>query len=130
MVGNYITSFIGFMPANDPKVVIYIAIDNAKGITQYGGTVAAPIARNVLLDIIDILNIERQKEGVQKEYNYYDIKYANVPDVVGLTSKEALNLLKQFKVELEGSGDRVIYQSPGALTSLYEGSTIRLLLGK
>ena len=31
MHGNYIVSFIGFMPANDPKVVVYLAIDNPKG---------------------------------------------------------------------------------------------------
>jgi stage V sporulation protein D (sporulation-specific penicillin-binding protein) len=41
MVGNYITSFIGFLPANDPKIVVYVAIDNPKGITAYGGTVPA-----------------------------------------------------------------------------------------
>ena len=41
MVGNYITSFIGFLPADDPQVIVYIAVDNAKGITQYGGTVHA-----------------------------------------------------------------------------------------
>ena len=46
MSGNYITSFIGFLPANDPKFVIYIAIDNAKGITQYGGTVHALLSEN------------------------------------------------------------------------------------
>ena len=41
LVGNYITSFIGFLPADDPKVIVYVAIDNAKGVTQYGGTVHA-----------------------------------------------------------------------------------------
>src|SRR5699024_9522673 len=60
MVGNYITSFMGFMPADDPQVVVYVAVDNAKGVTQYGGTVAAPIVKNVLEDIIDILDIEKR----------------------------------------------------------------------
>ena len=49
MVGNYIVSFIGFLPANDPKVVVYVAIDNPKGIVAYGGTVAVLI----ILKIID-----------------------------------------------------------------------------
>ena len=128
MIGNYITSFIGFMPADDPQVVIYIAIDNAKGITQYGGTVAAPIARNVLLDIIDILKIERREGGIEKEYNYYDEKYALVPSVIGMNIKDAISNLKQFKVEIEGVGDRIIYQAPKALTSIKEGETIRILL--
>ena len=52
MHGNYIVSFIGFMPANDPKVVVYLAIDNPKGVTQYGGTVSAPIVKNILEDAI------------------------------------------------------------------------------
>lgn len=46
MVGNYITSFIGFLPANDPKIIVYVAIDNPKGITAYGGTVHALLSEN------------------------------------------------------------------------------------
>jgi len=129
MVGNYITSFIGFMPADNPEVVIYIAIDNAKGVTQYGGTIAAPIAKNVLLDIIDILDIEKSAGGVAKAYNYYDKKYAVVPNVLNMTVKEAIKSLSSFKVEFSGSGEKVIYQSPQSFTSLYEGDTVRLMLG-
>lgn len=66
MVGNYIVSFIGFLPADDPEVVVYIAIDYPKGITQYGGTVSAPIAREVLLDSINALNIKPSKGGFDK----------------------------------------------------------------
>ena len=58
MVGNYITSFIGFLPADDPEVIVYIAIDNAKGISQYGGTVAAPVAGKILNEVINYLEIE------------------------------------------------------------------------
>ena len=128
MVGNYITSFMGVMPANDPKIMVYIAIDNAKGITQYGGTVAAPIARNVLLSAIDILNIEKPEGGSEKNYQYYEKKYANVPDVTGMTLKEAMQALKQFKVEYTGSGSTVRYQSPSANARIFEGETVRLLL--
>ena len=52
MTGNYIVYFIGFLPADNPKVVVYVAIDNPKGVTQYGGTIAAPIAKNILTDAI------------------------------------------------------------------------------
>lgn len=52
MVGNYITSFIGFLPANNPKVVVYVAIDNPKGISAYGGTVSALISENKNYQII------------------------------------------------------------------------------
>ena len=130
MVGNYITSFIGFMPADDPKIVLYIAIDNAKGVTQYGGTVAAPIAKEVLKSSIEALNIEKRKNDLEKEYNYGDKKHAVVPNVINLKSKEAIKLLKQFKVEFTGAGDTVIYQSPSEGTTLFEGDTIRLMLGE
>ena len=128
MTGNYITSFIGFLPADDPQVIIYIAIDNAKGVTQYGGTVAAPIAKNVLLSCIDILNIKERKDAIEREYLYTDKQYATVPNVVGMNIKDAVKLLKQFKVEYTGSGNIVNYQSPSSGTNIYEGETIRLLL--
>ena len=129
LVGNYITSFIGFMPADNPKIVIYIAVDNAKGITQYGGTVAAPLARNFLLSAISILDLEYDLEGMDKEYVYPDKKYYEVPSVVGLSLKEAIQKLKKFKVECEGNGT-VVYQTPDAGIDLYEGDTIRLYLSE
>ena len=129
MVGNYIVSFMGFVPADDPQVVVYIAIDNAKGVTQYGGTVAAPIARNVLLDCIDILKIEKREGWSEKEYNYLDRVYYDIPNVVGMDSKEAVKALGKFKVEFSGSGEKVIYQSPEAGVRIYEGEVVRLMLG-
>ena len=129
MSGNYIVSFIGFLPADNPQVVVYVAIDNPKGVTQYGGTVAAPIAKNILTDAISALNIEKSKEGLDKIYQWYDVKYYKVENVEGFTVKEATKLLKNFQVEYTGIGDKVLAQSPAAGTSLPQNSTIRLLLG-
>ena len=129
MSGNYIVSFIGFLPADNPQVIVYVAIDNPKGVTQYGGTVAAPIAKNILTDAISALNIEKSKEGLDKIYQWYDVKYYRVENVEGLTVKEATKLLKNFQVEYTGIGDKVLAQSPAAGTSLPQNSTIRLLLG-
>ena len=128
MVGNYIVSFIGFLPANDPEVVVYIAIDNAKGITQYGGTVAAPIARTVLNEAINILDIKKPVGASEKNYNYNELKYVDVPNVVGMNVNDAMSLLKQFKVEYSGTGEYVEYQSPSGGERIYEGQTIKLLL--
>ena len=128
MVGNYILSFIGFLPADKPEVVVYVAIDNPKGVTQYGGTVSAPIARSILLSSIDALNIKSRNDGMEKEYLYGAKKYATVSDVVGLTANEATKKLKEFKVEFSGSGNIVSYQSPSAGSMIYEGETIKLLL--
>ena len=54
MSGNYIVSFIGFMPANNPKIVVYVAIDNPKGVIQYGGTTVGPIIQRIMSEIIGI----------------------------------------------------------------------------
>ena len=127
MTGNYITSFIGFMPADDPEVIIYVAVDNAKGVTQYGGTIAAPIAKNVLTDIIDILNIEKRDNEIEKEYVYLDKVYDIVPNVIGKTYNEAKDDLKSFNVLKIGDGI-IKYQSPKAGTRIETGTEVRLFL--
>ena len=129
MVGNYIVSFIGFLPADDPEVVVYIAIDHPKGIVQYGGTVSAPIAREVLLDSISALNI-KPKGGIEKKYNWNDKKAYTLNDVTGMEVNEAIKSLKHFKVEYLGTGSKVIYMSPASGTRLIEGSTIKLMVGE
>ena len=128
MIGNYILSFIGFLPANKPELIVYVAVDNPKGVTQYGGTVSAPIARNILMSGIDVLNIEEQEGGMLKEYIYTDVKYYVVPDVIGMDKKSATEALKNFKVKYMGSGDKVIYSSPAKNTFQSEGTVITLML--
>ncbi len=128
MYGNYVLSFIGFMPADDPEYVIYIALDHPTGVTQYGGVVSAPIARNVLKDIISIYNIPESKDGIPKSYRWDDIVYVTVPDIVGKTKKEAKTLLKDFNVEFVGNGDNVFTSSPSSGMKVKMGSTIKILL--
>ena len=128
MVGNYIVSFIGFMPADDPEIILYVAVDNPKGVVQYGGTVAAPIARNILMDAIDILGVEKSDTQIEKNYNWNDKKYYEVPDVTGLTVKEAQEKLEHFQVEYSGTGKTVTEQSPEAGERILEGEKVRLLL--
>lgn len=130
LVNNYIVSFIGFMPVENPKVVVYVAIDNPKGVTQYGGVVAAPIAKNLFADIINIMKIEPSTDTLDKKYEWYDIKYAEVPNVVGMSVTEAKKLLKSFTVEYSGTGETVLEQSPEAGLKIAENSNIRLLLGE
>ena len=113
---------------DNPDYVMYIAIDHAKGVTQYGGVVSAPIARNVFKDIISIHDIKEDKEGIPKSYKWDDIKYVMIPDVIGKTKKEAKKLLQGFNVEFTGNGDNVIDTSPNVNTRVKEGSTIKVLL--
>ena len=128
MVGNYITSFIGFLPADNPQVIVYVAVDNAKGVSQYGGTVAAPIARNILIDSIEALNIEKRADAGEKNYKVGEKKYKEVPNVVGMDINDAKKLLSDFYLEFSGSGNVVSYQSPSSGEKILEGDTVRLYL--
>ncbi len=129
MSGNYIVSFIGFLPADKPEYVVYVAIDNPKGITQYGGTVSAPIAKNIMQNIISIKGLQPSSEVTPREYTWLDTKYVKSPNVVGKTKKEATTLLKGFQVEYSGTGDTIIYQEPEADIYIKENATIKLMLG-
>lgn len=129
MVGNYIVSFIGFLPANNPQVVVYVAIDHPKGVTQYGGTVAAPVARTILKDAINALDIKVQEGSTEKKYQWNDVKTLTVPNVVGKTKKEAITELKNFQIEYSGSGDYVVEQSPSGGSRILEGGKVRVMLG-
>ena len=128
MVGNYIVSFIGFMPADDPKYVVYVAVDNPKGITQYGGTVSAPIAKNILLSIIDSFNLPKTNTETTREYTWLDTKYIKLPDITGMNLIDAKKLLKGFKIEYTGVGENIIAQMPDGNTFVKENSTVKLLL--
>ena len=125
---NYILSFIGFLPADDPQVVVYVAVDNPKGTVQYGGTTVGPIAKAVLKDSIKALNIERRDGGMDKKYKWPDPKAKEVADVVGMSVEDAKAELEGLNVIIEGDGDKVIHQSPEAGVKLDEGETVRLFV--
>ena len=128
MVGNYITSFIGFLPADNPKAVVYVAIDNPKGISAYGGTVSAPIAKNILEDAISALDIKKPSKGLEKEYRYFDTKYYTLEDVVGMDVTSAKEKLSKFTIEYSGKGTKVVSMSPEAGSRIAEGSVVRLMV--
>ena len=128
MAGNYIVSFIGFLPADKPEYVVYVAIDNPKGITQYGGTVSAPIAKNIMKNIISIKDLKPSKDVTPRTYTWLDIKYNKLPNVTGLSLKEAKQALKGYQINVNGTGDKVIYQEPDSDTYVKENSTVKLLL--
>ena len=128
MVGNYVLSFIGFMPANDPEYVIYIAVDGAHGVTQYGGVVSAPIASNVLKSIISLYDLKEDKEGMPKEYLWYETKYVELPDVVNMSKSDAIKSLRGFTIEYSGIGETVIDMNPKGGSKVKENSTVELML--
>ena len=128
LVGNYIMSFMSVVPANDPKAVFYIALDNPKNTALLSSYTTTPIARRVLLDIIDALDIPKQEGQVEKAYTWEDKIYYEIPNVEGMNVKEAKKLLTNWHIEYVGSGDKIITQSPKAGERLAADETIVLLL--
>ncbi|CDE74271.1 stage V sporulation protein D [Clostridium sp. CAG:451] len=129
LVNNYIMSFVGIVPSNDPEAVLYIAIDNPKNTALLSSYTTTPIARRILLDIIDALDIKKQEGGVEKDWQWDDKVYYEVPNVIGKDKKEVKEILEHFKVEYSKTGSKVISQSPKAGERLEDGGTITLLLG-
>lgn len=128
MVGNYIVSFIGFMSADNPKYVVFVAVDNSKDITHYGGTISAPIAKNILLSIIDNFNLSKTNTETTKEYTWLDTKYIRLPDVFRMNLIDAKKLLKGFKIEYTGVEENIITQMPDGNTFVKGNSVVKLLL--
>lgn len=128
LVGNYIMSFMAVVPSNDPEAVLYLAIDNPKNTALLSSYTTTPIARRILLDIIDALDIERQPDGMEKDLEWTDKILYEVPNVIGLSVKEAKKILPNFNIEYTGTGETVVSQSPEAGEKLEDRGTIRLLL--
>ncbi len=129
LVNNYIMSFMAIVPANNPHAVLYLAIDNPKNTALLSSYTTAPIAKKILLDIIDILEIPRQDGGIEKVKQWDDITYITVPNVIGLSIKEASRVLYPVEIEVSGSGEKVIEQSPKEGEKIDINSKVRIFLG-
>lgn len=125
--GGYILSFIGIAPIDDPKIVLYVAMDNPKNCVQYGGTTVAPIARKMLVDILPSMNVKKVSSQRQKAYTFMDTKTLKVENYIGKSKKEVSN--PELKFEFIGEGDKVIDQLPRVGESVEAGSTIVIMLG-
>lgn len=127
---EHIVSFIGFAPADDPKIVVYVAVDDPAGI-QFGGLVAAPIVKNVMADALRYMGVEPRKDQLEREYRYGETRVVEVPDLVGHTVSDIYeDMNMNFRLEKFGSGDEVISQAPKAGERVEQGSTIRIYMGK
>ena len=65
--GRYISSFIGFAPADDPQVIAIAIINNPQGV-YYGGQVAAPIIRQLYENILPYLGLEKTEDTVVENH--------------------------------------------------------------
>ncbi|MFC7061301.1 stage V sporulation protein D [Halobacillus seohaensis] len=126
MSNNHVVSFMGFAPADDPELVVYLAIDNPKDTIQFGGVVAAPIVGSIMEDSLRALGVEPTEEGLDKEYAWPEEPLVEVPDVMGMNKKDINEILTTLHVETSGEGNNVIAQAPKAGVKVPSGSTIRL----
>lgn len=125
--GGYILSFIGIAPIDDPKIVLYVAMDNPKNCVQYGGTTVAPIARKMLVDILPSMGVEKVSSQRQKAYTFMDTKSVKIENYIGKSKKEVSN--PELKFKFIGEGDKVIDQLPRVGEYVEAGSTVVIMLG-
>ncbi len=119
----YIASFIGFAPADDPEIAILIMIDEPSAGEYFGGLVAAPIAGDVLRDVLPYLEV--QPEYTEEELATVDM---SVPKCVGKSSEDAIRQLRasNFEYEVVGGEGEVENQSPAAGDQIPQGGKVIL----
>ena len=111
---------------NDPELVCYIALNNPISYIQYGGTVVAPIVREVLIECINILDIPKQDGGHKLNIRYYiDKNRYTVDNYIGKLRTQ-LKLNPYYKIEIIGDGDKIITQSPNPGEIIEEGNIVYL----
>lgn len=117
----YIASFVCFAPANDPEVAILVGVDNAPGEYRGGGVLAAPIAKEVLEQTLDYLNIEPQYTESELESISYE-----APSLIGKTVSDAKAIAssESFTARVVGNGTNVVSQVPSAGESIPENGVI------
>jgi len=135
---KYISSFVGYFPADEPKYSCIVVVHKPNKKTgYYGNIVAAPvferIARKIYTDtpVVEEVNFEDHLPEVEKEYRgYYTManeEYSKVPDVRNMPGMDAISLLENmgFKVNSKGIG-KVKKQSIKAGSDLKKGELIKL----
>jgi len=119
---THIGSFVGFAPANDPRIAVLLVVDEADVPVDFGSVTAAPYAKEILEKSLAYL-------GVAPDTDEPPAERVAVPDVTGLGVDEARKALSEAGLDsvLDGAGGRVIRQLPvggaqmnaGALVMLY-----------
>jgi cell division protein FtsI (penicillin-binding protein 3) len=143
--GKYVSTFMGFLPAEDPALVILVIVDEPKG-SHYGGVVAAPVFKAIAEQSLPLIGIKRlipagpaapaieksdptlwlmaqralEQGSIQAEPQ---VKNQLMPDLRGLSMRKAAEVLKNYPLEpiLEGSG-KAVSQRPSPGTAISQGT--------
>lgn len=116
----HIGSFLGFAPADDPRIALLVIVDEADTPVDYGGTTAAPFARQILADVLPYLGYQPDGDDGSEP--------VQVPDVTGLPLWEARKTLSALglKVLDDGGSGSVTAQMPSAGAKLRTGGQMML----
>jgi membrane peptidoglycan carboxypeptidase len=127
---NYVSSFVGFVPADNPQFVIYCSLDDPRGL-YWGGYTAGPVFKEVAKRALSYALVP----GVKNEEEQTAFLQKNLPSFLGLTRSQGLLLGRdrQVKLKFTGKGEKVVAQSPSAGTYPANGKdpllTVTLTLG-
>lgn len=135
---KYVVSFIGYAPVEDPKIVLYVLVDEPDDPTAGGGSVAAPVFRQIMeksLPHLGVLpKITKSADAGDKEDTeaVSGPVTAKVIDVAGMTTTQAKSKLSNssFDALVLGKGDKVVSQLPKAGTVLPTSQQVYLLTEK
>lgn len=127
---EYVASFIGFAPADDPRLVCMVVVDAPQGYPYYGGWVAAPVFKAIMEDSLRYLDVPKRDEHDLTAENQPAIEKVLVPDVVNLPLAEALTTIKArgLAVKVTGEGNIVWQQTPKPNTRLPQNSEVIIYL--
>jgi stage V sporulation protein D (sporulation-specific penicillin-binding protein) len=128
--GKYITSFLAVAPTYDPEILILMSIDEPKE-SYYASTIVAPLVGEIIENTMQYLNLEPHYD--EDELEKIEKSYVQVPELEGLTIKEASELLTNLGLEhnitMEISEDTLVKkQYPEAGTEILQNSMITLIL--
>ena len=124
---DYIVSFIGFAPADDPEIMILLLLDTPShdtGIFISGGSMAAPVVGNMLADILP------RSLGIRPSYSEEEMQDINIV-IPSLVNRNVANVVAQleeqgFEYTIIGNGETVIGQLPRAHANVAQGTAITI----
>jgi stage V sporulation protein D (sporulation-specific penicillin-binding protein) len=110
---KFVASFLGFAPANDPRLAMIVVMDEPGGSMYYGGQIAAPVFKTVIHEALQYLGVmpdSNDLEGKEGEV----ATAVSVPDLTGRNVTEAEARLERagLKISIQGTGGKVIRQFP------------------
>lgn len=120
---DYISSFCGYAPADDPQIAMLVFFDTPDGDAYYGSQVSSPVFINIMSEVLPYLDVKTSY--TDEELGYVD---ASAGDYTGVSVDEAKTAVEAdgFTATVKGNGSTVISQIPTVSSELQKGGSIVL----